>query len=120
MKKDKIVFWVSTGLIFVFEGLLPLLTINSEEARQGIMLLGYPAYFVVMLSIFKGLGGFALILPQVPKRIKEWAYAGFGFDFISAFVSIWVMGGVSIVLGFPIIAMVILVLSYWSYHKINS
>jgi energy-converting hydrogenase Eha subunit C len=71
-----------------------------------------------MLAIFKLLGGIALILPQIPLRIKEWAYAGFAIDFIAAFVSITVIDGANIISIFPLVALIILITSYSSYFKI--
>ncbi len=120
MKKYKIIFCITTSLIFLFEGVVPALTSQSEMSIQGITHLGYPVYFVTLLTLFKVLGAFALILPQVSKCIKEWAYAGFGFDFIFAFISIWIVDGFSGILLIPIIAMITLVLSYRSYHELNS
>jgi hypothetical protein len=87
MKKDKIFFWTATTLIALFEGLMPALTSQTELAKEGIRHLGYPEYFGNVLVIFKVLGVLALVIPQVPKRIKEWAYAGFTFDFIFASIS---------------------------------
>ncbi len=119
MKKTKIIFWVTTGLIVVFEGVLPGLTSQSEMAKQGIAQLGYPEYFGVMLAVFKVLGALALAIPQVPTRVKEWAYAGFGFDFIAAFASLWVVGGFNSTLLLPVIAFVILAASYVSGEKVR-
>lgn len=120
MKKYKIIFWITTGLIFLFEGVMPALTSQSEMSIQGITGLGYPVYFVLYLTIWKVLGSLVLIIPQVPARVKEWAYAGFGIDFISAFVSIVVVAGWNVSLVVPVIAMVILVLSYWSREKLKN
>ena len=50
-------------------------------AKEGIRHLGYPEYFGNTLVVFKILGVLAVIIPQVPKRIKEWACAGIAFDF---------------------------------------
>lgn len=119
MKKTKIVFWAATGLIFLFEGVMPALTWNSEMSVQGIVSLGYPVYFVGILTAFKILGSLALIIPKVSARVKEWAYAGFAIDFICAFASIVIVTGWTPLAGIPLIAMVILVLSYTSYHKIK-
>ena len=118
MKTNKIIFWITTSIIFLGEGLLPALTSQSEMAKEGIRHLGYPDYFGIMLTVFKVLGALALIIPQVPNRIKEWAYAGFAIDFIAAFVSIWVVDGFGVGLVLPLVAMVILVLSYVSHWKI--
>ncbi len=120
MKKDKIVFWVSTTLIFLFEGVLPVLTGHSKMSIDAITHLGYPVYFVTMLTVFKGLGGLALIVPMVPKRVKEWAYVGYGFDFLSAFISNWVVDGFTSVLILPVVCMIVLIVSYKYYHKLNS
>ena len=119
-KKQKIIFWISTTLIFLFEGVLPALTSQTEMAKEGIKHLGYPAYFGTMLTVFKVLGALVLIIPQVPRRIKEWAYAGFAFDFIAAFVSIWAVDGFGFPLLFPVIALGILVVSYICYHKLKN
>jgi hypothetical protein len=118
MKKYKIIFWITTGLIFLLEGVVPAFTSHSEMSIQGIMHLGYPYYFINLLTTAKVLGALALIIPQIPARVKEWAYAGFGIDFISAFVSIWAVDGFMIGLIVPVVAMVFLVLSYTSYHKL--
>ena len=82
MKKDKIIYWSATTLIVLFEGLMPALTSQTELAKEGIRHLGYPEYFGNALVVFKVLGVLALIVPQIPIRLKEWAYAGLAFDFI--------------------------------------
>ena len=119
MKRDKIIFWVTTGIVFLFEGVMPAFTSQSEMAKEGIRHLGYPEYFGVMLMVFKVLGALALIIPQIPNRIKEWAYAGFAIDFISAFVSTWAVDGLKPLTFFPIVFIGILVLSYVYYHRLR-
>ncbi len=119
MKKDNLIFWISTGLIFLFEGVMPALTSQSEMAKEGISHLGYPAYFGVMLVICKVIGALLLILPKVPARIKEWAYAGFAFDFLFAFGSHWVVDGLNGMTMFPLIVLGVLVVSYLYYHKLK-
>ncbi len=119
MKKYKIIFWVTTGLIFLFEGVMPAFTSQSEMSIQGITHLGYPLYFVTLLTVFKILGSLALIIPQVPKRVKEWAYAGFMIDFLSAFISIWVVDGFGIMLLPAVIAIAILIVSYVAWNKLG-
>jgi hypothetical protein len=119
MKKTTIIFWVTTVIIFLMEGVLPAFTSQTELAREGIRHLGYPAYFGNMLVVFKVTGALALIIPQVPKGVKEWAYAGFVFDFIAASVSLAAVDGVGkFQTFFPIIFLCILVLSYIAYHKL--
>ena len=117
MKKVNIIYWTTTTLIFLFEGVMPALTSQTEMAKEGISHLGYPAYFGVMLTVFKVLGALALILPQVPTRIKEWAYAGFAFDFIAASVSHWAVDGFGGQAIFPLVVLAILMVSYTYYYK---
>lgn len=119
MKKAKIIFWTTTILIFLFEGVMPALTSQTELAKEGIRHLGYPEYFGNALVVFKVLGVLALVIPQVPKNVKEWAYAGFGFDFIFASISHFAVDGVGFQSFFPLIIFLILAISYIYYHKIE-
>ncbi|HXK37979.1 MAG TPA: DoxX family protein [Candidatus Paceibacterota bacterium] len=119
MKKFKIIFWTTTSIIFLFEGVMTALTSQTQMAIDGVTHLGYPVYFVTLIGVFKVLGTLALIIPQVPGRVKEWAYAGFGIDFISASVSIAVVDGLGFGAFFPLIFLGLLVASYVSYHKLH-
>ena len=117
MKRINILFWISTGFIFLVQGLIPIFTYNSPDTMQAMEHLGYPNYFGLMLAIFKLLGGLVLIIPQVPKRIKEWAFAGFAIDFTCALISFLTVDGLTIFVLFPVIALIILSLSYFAYRK---
>jgi len=114
MKKEKVFFWTATIFIALFEGLMPALTWQSELAKEGIRHLGYPEYFGNALVVCKILGVLALIIPQVPKRIKEWAYAGF------ATISHGAVDGINGLTFFPLIILGILAVSYIYYHKLNA
>ncbi|WP_291287219.1 DoxX family protein [Flavobacterium sp.] len=119
MKKAKIIFWITTTIIFLFEGVMPALTSQTELAKEGIKHLGYPEYFGNALVVFKILGVLALVIPSIPKNVKEWAYAGFGFDFIFASISHAAVDGINFQAFFPLIFLVILAISYVYYHKIE-
>lgn len=119
MKKDKIIFWSATIIIALFEGVMPALTSQTELAKEGIRHLGYPEYFGNALVVFKILGVLVLVIPQVPKRVKEWAYAGFAFDFIFASISHGAVDGVNVQTFFPLVFLGILTVSYMYYHKLN-
>lgn len=119
MKKDRIIFWAATIIIFLFEGVLPALTFNTELAREGIHHLGYPEYFGNTLIIFKILGVLILVIPKLPRWIKEWAYAGFVFDFLFASISNTVVDGLSFNTFLPLIILAILLISYFYYRKLN-
>lgn len=120
MKTTKITFWISTSLIFLFMGVMPALTGHTEMAKEGTGHLGYPQYFGMALNIFKIIGSLALIIPQIPKVLKEWAYAGFVFDIIFATISLWAVDGFNAMLLVPVIVMAVLLVSYFSYHKLQN
>jgi hypothetical protein len=120
MKSTKITYWVCTSLIVLFEGLMPALTFNTDVAKQGISHLGYPDYFRVVFTFFKVLGAILLILPQVSRRLKEWAYAGFTFDFLFAFISLAAVDGLGSGLTyFPLIVLAVLMGSYVCYNRLQ-
>jgi hypothetical protein len=119
MKTTKIIFWVTTGIIVAFDGLIPLLTSHTELAKQGVMHLGYPDYFRFLIMPFKVLGALTLVLPGVKGRYKEWAYAGFGINFICASVSHGAVDGLNFQTFFPLIFLGLLIISYIQYHKIQ-
>ena len=120
MKKQKLIFWITTGIIFLFEGVLVAFTSQTDMALEGITDLGYPLYFASMIAVFKVVGSIVLIVPKFPARVKEWAYAGFGIDFLCAFISLWIVVGPGSALILPVVCMILLVLSYRSYHKIKA
>jgi hypothetical protein len=78
------VYWTATLLIalaMLSGGAAYLL--GAEVPLRGMADLGYPAYFVTILGIWKVLGGLALLAPRLPL-LKEWAYAGIAFDLTGA------------------------------------
>ena len=117
MNKTRLTFWIATGIIFLFEGLMPALTGHTEMAKAGVMHLGYPDYFRVFLNAMKVLGAIALVVPFVPKLLKEWAYAGFTFSLTAAMVSHYSVDGLGPETFFPLIILGILMTSYWAFRK---
>ena len=83
----KVIYWATTVLLAgmsAFAGFAYLTA--SPEAVAGFTHLGYPQDLRVMLGLAKLAGAIALVAPGVPQ-LKEWAYAGFTFAWIAAFVS---------------------------------
>ena len=117
MKPTNVIYWTTTALIFLFEGVLTALTSNTQLAIDGIHHLGYPDYFRVLLAVFKVTGALVLIIPAFQQRYKEWAYAGFGIVFISATVSHWSVDGFDAQTALPIVVFGLLIASYVTYHK---
>jgi hypothetical protein len=87
MKKNKIIFWVSTslvaGMMLMSGGMY--LTQNLAIA-DGLKTLGFPPYMLYILGVSKLLAAGALLQPLFP-RLREWAYAGLTFTFLGAVIS---------------------------------
>lgn len=120
MKKEKMIFWTTTIIIFLFEGVLTALTSQTEAAKQGISHLGYPLYFGNALVVFKIVGALILIIPQIPKLLKEISYAGFTFNFLFASISHFVIDGMNFQSFLPLIFLAILGISCIYYNKLYS
>ncbi len=85
MKRDKIIYYVSTGLLTLLMLFSAGMYIFNNEAVQGMFTnFGYPTYIIYPLAIAKLLGVFTIWNPKF-NTLKEWAYAGFFFDFVLAF-----------------------------------
>jgi uncharacterized membrane protein YphA (DoxX/SURF4 family) len=83
----KISYRVSTGLVAVMSALAAFTYLSgSPQAVEGFAHAGYPQQLRIILGIAKPLGAIVLLLPGLP-RLKEWAYAGFTFAWISAFIA---------------------------------
>lgn len=120
MKKIKIIFWVTAGFIFLFEGLMPLRTLlfTPEYFNAGTKPLGYPDYFAYTLIICKVVGATALIIPNLHPKIKEWAYAGLTFNLLYAIISHTVVDGNITYILTPVVVGGILAISYIYHAKI--
>ena len=107
----RIVYWGSTtvfSLMMVFSAYQYL---TSPEMEGAFTHLGFPAYFRVELAIAKFLGAAALLLP-VSARLKEWAYAGFTFNLISAVVAHAALGDPAKYTLMPVVFLAVLSVSY--------
>jgi putative oxidoreductase len=91
MTKSKamaIAFWIVTALFCVEMIFTAYWEWFTPQAAQAFAHLGFPAAsFRVELSVAKILGVLALLVPTVPARVKEWAYAGFAFNLVSALIA---------------------------------
>ncbi len=111
MKLRTIGYWISTLLITGMMSMSAFFCLTRKpDALAGVKHLGYPGYFVTILGTAYALGVLALLAPKL-GRLKEWAYAGFTFAFISAFWSHIAMREHKQSLG-AVVALVVLAVSY--------
>jgi len=88
-KTTNIIYWISTIL---FSGLMIFSAVSGlQPTQQAIQLihdgLGYPVYFIQFISFAKLIGSIVLLIPGLPRSVKEWAYAGLFFDLASVIYS---------------------------------
>lgn len=109
--KNKILYWASTALLSLMMVGSAFAYFTSAEVIENFQKMGFPDFFRIELGLAKILGVVVLLLPFVPKVVKEWAYAGFGITFISAFTLHVVMGDPISAVVMPLIALSLLVVS---------
>jgi hypothetical protein len=80
-------FWIFTALFALQMGFTAYAQLKLPQVADTFVHLGFPAYFRVELSWAKLAGVAALLVPMVPARLKEWAYAGFAINLVSALVA---------------------------------
>ena len=84
MKSKSISYWVVTAMLAFFIGSGGLAELARVPGNiEGLVHLGYPAYFATIIGFWKVLGAIAILAPGFP-RLKEWAYAGIFFNMTGA------------------------------------
>ena len=110
MKRDKIIYWIFTGLLslwMAFQGVMFIF--SSEQIAPMFEGLNMPTALIIPLGVAKLLAVGA-ILSKKSDLLKKLAYYGLAIDFIAAIASHFIAGDGQ---GVPaIIALVILVVSY--------
>lgn len=92
MKKlHSLLFWGAHALL-LFMMVASAIYYFTEPAvvAEAFRDLEYPVYTMYFNATAKILGGLAIVLPQVPKFLKEWAYAGYLFILLLAFQALYV------------------------------
>ncbi|MFZ6011779.1 MAG: DoxX family protein [Bacteroidota bacterium] len=82
-----VLFWIATGIVGLETAVGSYWDIAQIEFVLTVMKqLGYPAYFLTIMGIWKALGVVALLSPRLPL-LKEWIYAGLVFVYTGAAAS---------------------------------
>ncbi len=118
MKKNKIIYWISTVLAMLTGATTAFMYFTNPQFIEGYRHLGFPDYFRIELGIFKILGLLILLIPAIPARIKEWAYVGFAITFVSGIIAHGIVDGPGLASA-PMIPLVLLVVSYIYFHKLQ-
>ncbi|HEY0943988.1 MAG TPA: DoxX family protein [Opitutaceae bacterium] len=124
MNKDKTIYWTSTGLVCAVMA-FSAINFNLKEpfgpAWPGgpFVHLGLPDYLRVELSIAKALGVMALLIPAVPFKAKEFAYAGFAITLASASIAHFATGDGAMFVIDPLLFLGALIVSYRYAARLN-
>jgi uncharacterized BrkB/YihY/UPF0761 family membrane protein len=120
MKTNKIAYWITTGLISAMMLMSGIMYFVAPEVKEGMAHFGFPDFFRIELGAAKIIAAIALILPMVPARVKEWAYAGLGIVLISALFTHFQVGDSADKFGGPIFAFILLAASYITRMRMTS
>ncbi|WP_343680860.1 DoxX family protein [Chryseobacterium arthrosphaerae] len=114
-KRTKIIYWIFTlwmALGMVSTAIVQLMKNKDELAN--FTNLGYPAYLMTIIGVWKLLGVIAILIPK-QLQLKEWAYAGFFFVMSGAVISHLIVGDTA---GrtFPAVLLLALVIISWYFR----
>lgn len=117
-KRNKIIYWIFTlwmSLGMISTAIVQLM--KNKDELTNFTNLGYPAYLMTIIGVWKILGVIAALIPKTPL-LKEWAYAGF-FFLMSGAVASHIIVGDPIGKTFPPFLLLVLVLISWYFRPVD-
>ncbi|NIF05177.1 DoxX family protein [Chryseobacterium sp. Tr-659] len=114
-KRTKIIYWIFTlwmSLGMVSTAIVQLMRNKDELAN--FTNLGYPAYLMTIIGVWKLLGVIAILIPK-HLLLKEWAYAGFFFVMSGAVISHLIVED-TMARTFPAVLLFVLVIISWYFR----
>lgn len=113
MKRNKIIYWIATAWLalgMLSTGIVQILQVKDEVANMASI--GYPAYLLTIIGVWKILGVIAVLVPRLPL-LKEWAYAGFFFAMSGAVASHIAVGNPLGKIWPPLLLLVLTIISWY-------
>src|SRR6478736_3596546 len=114
---NTVVYCIATALFCLQMGFTAYAELRLPQVAEAFAHLGFPDYFRVELSWAKLLGVVILLAP-VPPRLKEWAYAGFAIDLVSALIAHLAVGDGPAAWGWAVGTGVLWALSYFFWRRL--
>lgn len=119
-KAVRITYWVSTGIIGLMMLFSAYMYFTAKEALEGFRTMGFPDWFRIELAIAKILGAIVLLAPlhtsSLGRRAKEWAYAGFLINYLSAAIA---HVSINDTPAGPLAFVALLLVSYFTYQRLH-
>lgn len=113
--KKPLRFWIPNGLmLFLMVASAVMYFVHAEQIAEVFVQLQYPVYTMYFNAVSKILGGLAIALPQFPRWVKEFAYAGYLY--------IILLAGQAVIMTMPGVPWVIIVsvaLWAWAYYEFH-
>ena len=118
MKRTNTAYWIITALFsaFMIFSSIGGLLLTPEAVDYRHIKMGYPTYFIRIISVAKIMGAIAILLPMVPARVKEWAYFGLFIDLVVAVISFWAIGDPFSVWAPMFLFIAVLLVAYRLHH----
>jgi hypothetical protein len=119
-RRATVIYWTTTGLVcavMVFSAVNFNLANPIGPMKGAFRHLGLPDYFRIELTAAKALGVLALLIPQVPRKVKEFAYAGFAITLASASIAHFSVGDPIMFVADPLLFLCALVVSYRYFSR---
>ena len=112
-RRNKIIYWIAT--IWLALGMLSTAIVQVLQTKEEVEMmtrLGYPAYLLTIIGLWKVLGVVAVLIPKYPL-VKEWAYAGFFFAMSGAIISHLMVGDEAKEIFGPTLLLLLTVVSWY-------
>jgi hypothetical protein len=110
-----VIYWITTGAVCAVMA-FSAVNFNLDEPlgpmKGAFTHLGYPSYFRIELTTAKALGVLALLMPGIPRKVKEFAYFGFGITLVSASIAHYAVGDPALFVIDPLLFLTALIASY--------
>lgn len=119
MKKTNVLYWVFTGLFAAAMLFSSIGNVMSDDASVQLIsgVLHFPEYMIPFLGIAKIIGVLGILIPGLPRWIKEWSYAGLFIDLTGATYAIIYTAGFQVQHLGMLMFFIPGILSYIYFHK---
>jgi DoxX-like family len=119
MKRDKLIYRITTGVIFALMFASAANFAFNPSQEEAFRHLGLPNWFRLELTVAKFAGALCLVLPRIPRVVREFAYAGFAITIVSADVAHLSSGDPAWFILAHATFLAILIVSYLKFEKLS-
>ena len=121
MNRNKRIYWIATGIVcavMVYSAINFNLENPLGPMKGAFKHLLLPDYFRIELTTAKLLGVLALLIPGLPIKVREFAYAGFAITLVSAAIAHFSVGDAWFFVVDPLLFLGALITSYVYFERL--